>query len=98
MAKTEPQILDIRLLSAEDMKQRVVKLICEASQKNDVTIESRLIEDLHFDSLDFVDLMLRLEQSCKVKISDDEAERFRTVGDLVLFLEAKLADVSGGII
>jgi acyl carrier protein len=39
--------------------------------------------DLGFDSLDTVNLLFVLEEEFKISISDDEAGRIRTVGDII---------------
>ena len=51
-----------------------------------ITMESKLIEDLKADSLDVVELIMDMEQSCGVEIPDDELPNIHTVGDIVGFL------------
>lgn len=46
-------------------------------------------EQLDLDSLDLVEFALGAEESFGVRISDDEAEGLRTVGDAVALLESK---------
>lgn len=53
-----------------------------------ITEESRIIEDLGADSLDFVDLLLIIEEKTGVVISDEDAVGLKTVGDVASFLEA----------
>lgn len=55
----------------------------------DVTEESRFMDDLGADSLDVVELIMGLEDEFGVEISDDEAENIRTVGDAVRFIADK---------
>ena len=53
-----------------------------------ITMESRLIEDLKADSLDIVELIMDLEQQYGVQIPDDKLGDLHTVGDVVRLLES----------
>lgn len=57
--------------------------------EENITEESRLIEDLKADSLDVVELIMDLEQQYSVEIPDDDLPGIRTVGDIVKFLNKK---------
>ncbi len=48
--------------------------------------ESRFVEDLGADSLDLVDLVMELEDSFEIEISDNETSKFKTVNDVVAFI------------
>ncbi|MFA5005925.1 MAG: acyl carrier protein [Candidatus Izemoplasmatales bacterium] len=48
---------------------------------------TRLVEDLNIDSLDAVELMMRLEETFGFKIEDDEATRLKSVDDIVVLVE-----------
>jgi acyl carrier protein len=56
----------------------------------EVTVNSSIIEDLGADSLDAVELMIACEEKFDVEIPDDEAEKIRTVGDLLEYLQASV--------
>ena len=66
----------------------VEKLGVEADK---VTPEARFIEDLDADSLDIVELVMGLEDEFGLEISDEEAEKIRTVGDAIQFIQEKVA-------
>jgi acyl carrier protein len=72
----------------EKIKDVVVKRFKVPTEK--VTLATRLREDLNVDSLDAVQLIMDLEDLFNVRINDDEAQSFKTVGDIVKFVEAKL--------
>jgi len=48
-----------------------------------------LIEDLCMDSLDHVELIVTFEDEYKLKISDIDAEQWKTVGDIIKYLKTK---------
>ncbi len=52
-----------------------------------VTMEASIVDDLGADSLDIVDMVMTLEEEFDVKISDDEVENVKTVGDIVKIIE-----------
>lgn len=52
-----------------------------------VTMDASIIDDLGADSLDIVDMVMTLEEEFDVKISDDEVENVKTVGDIVKIIE-----------
>ena len=52
-----------------------------------IRLESNFVEDLSMDSLDQVELIMELEDEFKVKIADDEAERLKTVGDAIRYIQ-----------
>jgi len=52
---------------------------------------TRLVEDLNVDSLDAVELMMRIEDVFNFKISDQEAQTLKTVEDIVRLVTARTA-------
>jgi len=49
----------------------------------------RLREDLGMDSLDEVELILSLEEGFGIEIPDEDAARYRTVQDIVDYIEKR---------
>lgn len=74
-------------MSIED---KVRKVIAEKLDVDidDVVPEASLVEDLGADSLDLVELMMSMEDVFDVDISDEQAEKLRTVKDVIDFLES----------
>jgi acyl carrier protein len=54
-----------------------------------VTEEATFDGDLSADSLDVVELVMALEDEFDVEIPEEDAEKIRTVGDAVRYLEGK---------
>jgi acyl carrier protein len=55
----------------------------------DVTLEKSFIEDLNADSLDLTELIMTFEERFGFEISEEEAEKLKTVGDVVAFIQKK---------
>ena len=56
-------------------------------EEEKVTMEASVTEDLGADSLDFVDLVMSLEEEFDVEIPDDQVENIKVVGDIVKYIE-----------
>ena len=52
-----------------------------------MTMESDIAEDFDADSLDLVDLVMSLEDEFGIEVPDEQVENFRTVGDVVRYIE-----------
>ena len=56
---------------------------------DDITMEAELAADLGINSLELADLVYTCEEKFNVEISDDDLHTFKTVGDVVRYLESK---------
>lgn len=54
----------------------------------EVTPEASFVNDLGADSLDLVELIMALEEGLNVEISDEEAEKMKTVNDAWTFVKS----------
>ena len=52
-----------------------------------ITMDSDIVEDLEADSLDVVDLVMSMEDAFGVEVPDEAIESFKTVGDVVRYIE-----------
>lgn len=59
---------------------------------NEVNTNSSFIEDLNADSLDLTELIMTLEEKFSFEISEEEAEKLRTVGDVIDYIKARQGD------
>jgi len=56
-------------------------------EKTKITSEASFIDDLGADSLDTVELIMKMEEEFGIEIPDEEAEKLKTVGDVVNYLD-----------
>ena len=69
-------------------KEEVLKAICEVLKAEfecdeaKLTADARLFEDLDLDSIDAVDLVVRLQQQTGLKVKADDFKAIRTLGDV----------------
>lgn len=56
-------------------------------EEDDVKIESSFVDDLGADSLDIVELVMALEEEFELEIPDEDAEKIRTVGEAVKYIQ-----------
>jgi acyl carrier protein len=76
----------------EDVSRELHALFDIAPQ--DITLEARLYEDLDLDSIDAVDLVVRLQEITKKRIKPDQFKGVRTVKDVVDAVEELVGDVA----
>lgn len=55
-----------------------------------LTLDANLFEDLELDSIDAVDLAVKLQEFTEKKISPENFKQIRTVNDVVLAIEELL--------
>lgn len=71
------------------MFDQLKELICnyvDVAPEN-ITNEARFIEDLGFNSYDFMSLLGELEETLDVQVDEQEVLKLHTVGDAVKYLE-----------
>lgn len=54
--------------------------------------EDRFVDDLGLDSLDVVEIIMECERDFNVEIPDEDADKIKTVGQVVDYLEKKLSE------
>ena len=73
------------------MQDKVIKLISDATKVDIAKVqpETSFVDDLNLDSLDIVELMMKMEDEFGVEIPEEDAEGLKTVNDVVKYLESK---------
>ena len=75
--------------NAEKVKDIIEKELGVEREK--LSDDASFIEDLGADSLDIVELVMEFEKEFNIDIPDEDAEKLRTVGDAVGYLNQKMA-------
>jgi acyl carrier protein len=75
------------------VKDRVIEIVCEnlGVNKEQVTEKTSFIEDVGADSLDIVELIMELEEEFEINIPDEQAEKIKTVGEAIEYIEREIA-------
>jgi len=76
-------------LAQEKMYERLKKIVVDqlGVDEADVKPEASFVDDLNADSLDLVELIMSLEEEFGIEISDEDAEKIKTVGDAQEYIE-----------
>jgi acyl carrier protein len=70
--------------------KKVKEIVAEQLGKdvNEITTGASFIDDLGADSLDIVELVMKMEEEFGIEIPDEEAEKIKTVNDVVEYIKA----------
>lgn len=76
-------------MAQANVGERLKKIVVEqlGVDEADVKPEASFVDDLNADSLDLVELIMSLEEEFGMEISDEEAEKIKTVGDAQEYIE-----------
>lgn len=80
-------------MTRDEIAGKVKNIIVEQLGVNaeEVKEESSFIDDLGADSLDTVELVMALEEEFGAEIPDEDAEKLRSVGEAINYIEQKVA-------
>lgn len=73
------------------IQKEVIEIIVEQLGVDvvDVTLEKSFVEDLNADSLDLTELIMTFEERFGFEISEEDAEKLKTVGNVVDYIEKR---------
>ena len=76
-------------MSVENVQERVKNIIVEqlGVEADQVKPEAQFVNDSGADSLDTVELIMALEEEFDVEIPDEKAEKIKTVGEAISYIE-----------
>ena len=72
------------------MYEKFVELLVDELQidKDDITMDSELSNDLGINSIELADLVMLCEEKFDIEINDEDIRKFTTVADVVNYLES----------
>ena len=78
---------------AENTFERIKGIIVEllGADPDKVTLEARFREDLEADSLDLVELIMQIEEEFGGEVSDEDAQKIKTVGEVVAYIDTQMS-------
>lgn len=76
----------------QDVEARVKKVTCEilGAPVEEITLESRFVQDLHAESIQSIELVAAFEEEFDIDMDQDEALDVETVGGAVEFIARML--------
>lgn len=77
--------------STMSLEKEVIDIVIEqlGVDEADVSLDKSFVEDLNADSLDLTELIMTFEERFGFEISEEDAEKLKTVGDVVKYIESK---------
>jgi|GEM_PF-115221 len=81
--------------SYKNVQEEVTKILAKVLDidlnTKQITLESDLTKDLRGDSLQIVEAVMAMEDKFDVEISDSEAAKMKTVGDVVKYIDGAVS-------
>jgi acyl carrier protein len=73
-----------------EVQEKVIKIVSDATKVDagNIKAETNFIDDLNLDSLDMVEMMMKMEEEFGVEIPEDKTEDLKTISDVTNFLKA----------
>ncbi len=76
------------------VEEKVIDIIAQKLNlsKDQIKPEASFVEDLGADSLDLVELVMAMEEAFGMEVPDEDAEKLRTVKDVIEYVKAKVGE------
>ena len=84
------------MLTAVEIEEKVIQIVGEqlSVDKTEISRETSFVNDLNADSLDTVELVMELEDEFDLTIPDEAAEKLKTVGEAVDYIQKHVGQKS----
>jgi acyl carrier protein len=81
------------MAKVKSTQDRIVEIVADQMDvdPDEINMDTKFIDDLGVDSLDTVELTMEIEEEFDVTVSDEDAAKLLTVGEVVNFVDAQLA-------
>ncbi|MCT4641696.1 MAG: acyl carrier protein [Bacteriovoracaceae bacterium] len=75
-----------------ETQEKVIKIVSEATKVEAANIkaDTNFVDDLNLDSLDMVEMMMKMEEEFGIEIPEDKTEDLKTISDVTNFLKTNL--------
>ena len=72
-----------------EIQEKVIQIVSEqmSVDKKEISRDTSFVNDLNADSLDTVELVMELEDEFDLTIPDEEAEKLKTVGEAIDYIQ-----------
>ena len=73
--------------------EKIVDILAEQldiENKNNITMDSELVDDLGADSLDSIDIVMSVEDEFGIEVPDEVIENIKTVADIVDYIKSRI--------
>lgn len=69
--------------------EKIIEILVEEFEveKEDISADALILQDLGIDSIDLYDLVMSVEDTFELELPDEALENIKTVGQLVEFIE-----------
>ncbi len=76
------------------VEEKVIEIISQKLNlsKDQIKPEASFVDDLGADSLDLVELVMAMEETFGMEVPDEEAEKLRTVKEVIEYVKAKTGE------
>ncbi len=74
--------------------EKLVEILAEQldTDKESMTADTKIADDLGADSLDLVDLLMSIEDEFEIEIPDEDVEGLQTIGEVADYIAAHKND------
>ena len=78
--------------TAVEIEDKVMQIVAEqmSVDRSEVSRKTSFVDDLNADSLDTVELVMELEDEFDLTIPDEDAEKLKTVGEVMDYIKNNL--------
>ncbi|MAZ47228.1 MAG: acyl carrier protein [Halobacteriovoraceae bacterium] len=72
-----------------EIQDKVINIVSEAAnvEAGNIKSETSFIDDLNLDSLDMVEMMMKMEEEFGIEIPEEKTEDLKTIGDVAKYLK-----------
>lgn len=79
-----------------EIEEKITQIVSEqlSVDKGELRRETSFVNDLNADSLDTVELVMELEDEFDLTIPDEDAEKLKTVGEAIDYIQKSLSEKS----